>query len=80
MAQKLANTPYAVGYLGASFEADAHKAGLQIAMLRNKDGNFVLPTSATIASAAALLTPRTPPDERLTLIFAPGTNSYPLIN
>jgi phosphate transport system substrate-binding protein len=80
MAQKLASTPYTVGYLGASFEANANKAGLQIALLQNKNGNFVLPTGTTIASAAALLTPRTPPDERLTLIFAPGANSYPLIN
>jgi phosphate transport system substrate-binding protein len=26
------------------------------------------------------MTPRTPEDERLTLVFAPGKNSYPLIN
>jgi phosphate transport system substrate-binding protein len=69
--------PYAVGYPG---QADAIKAGLKAAMLQNKDGNFVLPTAATIAAAAASLTPRTPPDERLTLVFAPGANSYPLIN
>ena len=31
-------------------------------------------------AAAAALTPRTPPDERLTLVFAPGADSYPLIN
>ena len=80
MAQKIAGTPYAVGYLGASFEANANKAGLAIAMLRNEDGNFVLPTAATITSAAASLTPRTPADERLTLVFAPGADSYPLIN
>jgi phosphate transport system substrate-binding protein len=80
MAQKLASTPYAIGYLGGSFEADANKAGLKIAMLQNEDGNFVLPTAATITAAAASLTPRTPPDERLTLVFAPGANSYPLIN
>jgi phosphate transport system substrate-binding protein len=77
MAQKLAGTPYAVGYLG---EADANRAGLKAAMLQNEEGNFVLPTAATITAAAALLTPRTPPDERLTLVFAPGANSYPLIN
>lgn len=29
---------------------------------------------------AASLTPRTPPDERITLVFALGANSYPLIN
>ena len=49
-------------------------------MLENQDGKFLLPTAATISAAAAALTPRTPPDERLTLAFAPGPDSYPLIN
>ena len=40
----------------------------------------MLPTTATVTAAAAELTPRTPPDQRLTLVFAPGVNSYPLIN
>ena len=72
MVQTLARTPYSVGYLGASFEADADKAGLNTAMLENQDGKFLLPTAATVTAAAAALTPRTPPDERLTLVFAPG--------
>jgi phosphate transport system substrate-binding protein len=80
MVQTLASTPYSVGYLGASFQGDAEKAGLQTGMLQNQDGNFLLPTPATVTAAAASLTPRTPADERLTLVFAPGTNSYPLIN
>jgi len=49
-------------------------------MLENQDGKFLFPTAATISPAAAALTPRTPPDERLTLAFAPGPDSYPLIN
>jgi phosphate transport system substrate-binding protein len=80
MVQTIARTPYAVGYLGGSFQADADKAGLITAMLENQDGQFLLPTAATITAAAAALTPRTPPDERLTLVFAPGADSYPLIN
>jgi phosphate transport system substrate-binding protein len=80
MVQTLANTAYSVGYLGASFRADADKAGLQTAMLENQDGKFLLPTPATVTAAAASLTPRTPSDERLTLVFAPGADSYPLIN
>jgi phosphate transport system substrate-binding protein len=80
MLQTIARTPYAVGYLGASFEDEASKAGLETAMLQNQSGNFVLPTATTITAAATVLTPRTPPDERLTLVFAPGTDSYPLIN
>jgi phosphate transport system substrate-binding protein len=80
MVQTIAQTPYSVGYLGASFQADADKAGLQTAMLENQDGKFLLPTPATVTAAAATLTPRTPADERLTLVFAPGPDSYPLIN
>jgi phosphate transport system substrate-binding protein len=80
MVQTIARTPYAVGYLGGSYQDEATKAGLITAMLQNQDGKFLLPTPATITAAAAELTPRTPPDERLTLVFAPGSNSYPLIN
>ncbi len=80
MVQTIARTPYAVGYLGVSFEAKASQAGLIVAMLENQDGKFLLPNPATVTAAAAVLTPRTPPDERLTLVFAPDANSYPLIN
>jgi phosphate transport system substrate-binding protein len=80
MVQTLARTPYAVGYLGASFQADAEKANLQTAMLENQAGKFLLPNRETVTAAAASLTPRTPADERLTLVYAPGDNSYPLIN
>ena len=80
MVQTLARTPYSVGYIGASFENDASKAGLIAAMLENQAGNFLLPNADTVTAAATELTPRTPPDERLTLVFAPGANSYPLIN
>lgn len=76
----IARTPYALGYIGASYEAEAAKDGLIVAMLQNQNGNFLLPNAATIKAAAAELTPRTPPDERLSLVFAPGANSYPLIN
>jgi phosphate transport system substrate-binding protein len=80
MVQTIARTPYAVGYVGGSFQDEAMKDGLITAMLENQDGQFLLPTPATITAAAAELTPRTPADERLTLVFAPGSNSYPLIN
>ncbi|HUN85167.1 MAG TPA: phosphate ABC transporter substrate-binding protein PstS [Terracidiphilus sp.] len=80
MLATLAQTPYAVGYVGASYESEAAKDNLLVALLENQAGNFLLPNEATITAAAAALTPRTPPDERLTLVFAPGANSYPLIN
>jgi phosphate transport system substrate-binding protein len=69
-----------VGYVGGSFQAQADKAGLITAMLENQDGKFLLPNAQTITASASVLTPRTPADERLTLVFAPGADSYPLIN
>jgi phosphate transport system substrate-binding protein len=80
MVQTAARTPYSICYIGTSFEAVAAKAGLTMAMLENQEGKFLLPSAGTITAAAASLTPRTPPDERLTLVFAPGADSYPLIN
>ncbi len=56
------------------------KAGLGTAMVENQNGKFLLPTPQSIADAAAQLDPRTPPYERISLVFAPGDNSYPLIN
>ncbi len=80
MVQQLHETPYSVGYVGISYHDDIAKAGLGTAALRSYDGEFLLPTPESIAAAAAALYPRTPTDERLTLVNAPGANAYPLIN
>ena len=76
----LAATPYAIGYVGISYASQVAKAGLGTAMIKNEDGKFMLPTPQSIAHAAARLDPRTPSYERITLIFAPGDDSYPLVN
>lgn len=76
----LAATPYSIGYVGISYAEQIAKTGLGTAAVMNQDGKFLLPTPQSIADAAAQLDPRTPPYERITLIFAPGDNSYPLIN
>ena len=80
MIEKIRQTPYSVGYVGVSFHEDIAKAQLGTAALKSYDGEFLLPTPASIAAAAASLGPRTPADERLTLVNAPGAHSYPLIN
>ncbi len=80
MVQTLAKTPYGVAYVGASFAEAVTQAKLGTAELQNQAGQFLLPTPATVTAAAADLTPRTPTDERLTLVYAPGANSYPIIN
>ncbi len=71
---------YSIAYIGSSYKAGTDKAGLGIAELKNHDGNFVLATPKTAADAAAEMVAKTPPDERLSLIFAPGADSYPIIN
>jgi phosphate transport system substrate-binding protein len=73
-------TPYSITYLGVSFHAEITEAGLGTALLKSYSGEFLLPSPETVAAAAASLSPRTPPDERLTLVNAPGANAYPLVN
>jgi phosphate transport system substrate-binding protein len=72
--------PYSIAYIGTSFAREIRAAGLVTAELQNQDGNFVLPTPATVLAGASTLDPRTPKDERLTLVFAPGANSYPIVS
>ena len=79
MVQTVAATPYSIGYIGISFEDEVAAAHLGTAMIENQNGKFLLPTAETIGAAAAVLDPRTPPDERLSLVYAPGDNSYPLV-
>ncbi len=76
----LVNNPYAIGYVGVSWQDQAAKAGLGEAELANQDGSFVLPTAETVASAAQAGLATTPPDERVSLILEPGAKSYPIIN
>ena len=78
--QAVAATPYAIGYLGTSYGDQVAKAGLGTALIENQAGKFLLPTARSIADAAHELDPRTPPYERISLVYAPGDNSYPLIN
>ncbi len=80
MVKTAAATPYSIAYIGISFHDDIAKARLGTALIENQSGKFLRPTAETISAAASVLDPRTPADERLSLAFAPGDNSYPLIN
>lgn len=80
MVQSCQNAPYSIAYVGVSFLSQTNAAHLGYAALQNRDGKFVLPTPSTIAAAAAALVPKTPKDQRISLIYAPGANSYPIIN
>jgi phosphate transport system substrate-binding protein len=72
--------PYSIAYIGISFKSATTQAGLGEAMLQNRAGKFVLANDRTVSSAAAATAAKTPKDERLSLIFAPGAESYPIIN
>ena len=82
MLKAVAATPYSVGYLGVSFQDAVAKTGLGTACLKNQAGQLLLPTATadTVSAAVSALDQRTPSDERLSLVFAPGENAYPLIN
>jgi phosphate transport system substrate-binding protein len=80
MVKVLATTPYGIAYIGGSFFSQVAEEHLGTAILKNQAGNFVAPNARTVRLAAAELGPRTPKDERLSLVFAPGADSYPLVN
>jgi len=80
MVQASQQTPYSIAYIGVSFHEQVSKAGLGTAKLKNRSGHFLLPTAKTVNAAASQLTAKTPANERISLVFAPGADSYPIIN
>ncbi|MDE2239890.1 MAG: phosphate ABC transporter substrate-binding protein PstS [Rhodospirillales bacterium] len=80
MVSAAAANPYSIAYIGVSFANQAAKAGLGQAELLNKAGNYVLPTAETISAAAESVANTTPADERISMIFAPGAQAYPIVN
>lgn len=78
--QLASQTPGSIAYVGISWLNNALRQGLGEAELQNKAGKFVLPTAATIKAAANMMIRHTPKDERISLIYAPGAQSYPIIN
>ncbi len=78
--QALAQAKYSVGYVGISFLDQATQKGLGTAALMNQAGKFVMPEQANIVAAASAMVPKTPKDERISMINAPGADSYPIIN
>ncbi|MBI5575964.1 MAG: phosphate ABC transporter substrate-binding protein PstS [Deltaproteobacteria bacterium] len=66
-------TPGAIGYVELAY---AMQNRMTAAALKNKDGNFVLPTLDSTSAAAAGASKTMPADFRLTLVNAPGKDSY----
>jgi phosphate transport system substrate-binding protein len=80
MLSALGNNPYGIAYIGISFAGKVKAAGLGQAALLNKAGQYVLPTVSNISAAAANVADTTPPDERISMIFADGPTAYPIVN
>jgi phosphate transport system substrate-binding protein len=80
MIEACTSTKYSIAYIGISFIGETDAAGLGYAALQNRAGDFVLPTADNIRSAAAELVIKTPADGRLSLIYAAGRTSYPIVN
>ena len=80
MVNAIKDNPYSVAYIGVSYKGITDKNKLGEAMLENRAGKFVLPEVANVQAAAAAKVPETPKDARISLIFAPGADSYPIIN
>lgn len=74
------STPYSIAYIGISYINETKAAKLGYAALQSKGGSFVLPTEENIKAAANSLVAKTPNDERISLIDAPGKDAYPIIN
>jgi phosphate transport system substrate-binding protein len=75
-----AANPGSIAYIGISYAGKVAAAGLGQAALEDADGQYVLPTPANIAAAANSVANSTPPDERISMIFAHGANAYPIVN
>lgn len=78
MVNALATTPYAIGYVGVSFRQATKAKGLGEALLQNRDGKFLTASPASVTAAANSVT--APPDGRVSLVFRPGAESYPISN
>lgn len=80
MVQALATTPYSIAYVGVSYARAIRRARLGTALLENRAGRFVPLTRGTVEAPARSRVAATPPDERLSLVDAPGRNAYPIVN
>ncbi len=69
-----------VAYIGVSYLNQATAAGLGYAALKNKTGNYELPTQATASAAAASFANSTPASGTISMIFGPASDGYPIVN
>jgi len=80
MVQACKASPGCIAYIGVSYLSKATAAGLGYASLKNKSGNYELPTQAAIGSAAASFASSTPANGAVSMIFGPASDGYPIVN
>jgi phosphate transport system substrate-binding protein len=68
-------TPGAMGYVELAY---AKQNNMTVASLRNREGHFVLPTLEATSAAAAGVAKSMPADFRVSLVDAPGKDSWPI--
>lgn len=68
-------TPGAIGYVELAY---AKQNKMKVASLRNREGNFVAPTLEATSAAAAGVAKTMPDDFRVSLVDAPGKDSWPI--
>ena len=68
-------TPGAVGYVELAY---AKQNKMNVASLRNREGHFVMPTLEATSAAAAGVAKTMPADFRVSLVDAPGKDSWPI--
>jgi phosphate transport system substrate-binding protein len=66
-------TPFSIGYIEQNY---AHGSLLPFAAIRNKSGHYVIPTTQSIAAAAAQKPHVSATD--FSIVDQPGANSYPI--
>lgn len=68
-------TPGAIGYVELAY---ANQNKMTVASLRNREGQFVAPTLEATSAAAAGAAKTMPADYRMSIVDAPGKDSYPI--
>jgi phosphate transport system substrate-binding protein len=74
VAGRIQHSEGSIGYIGYEF---AHRLGLKMASLQNKEGNFMQPGDQ--AGMAALSAAELPPNLRLFIADPSGRDAYPIV-
>ena len=73
------NFPYSISYVALEALDLSIQKKLGFGFVQNRDGSFVNASSDNVKEALDALSFNTPPDERMSLIMAPGKNAYPIV-